>query len=78
LYGIVPVLHIGTIDSSRTREWAAITARMGLASPFITFLNIKIYAKYGKYAQYAQYARYLPACHQSRHPNNVERHIHNT
>jgi hypothetical protein len=37
----------------------------------------KIFAKYGKYAQYAQYARYLHACHQSRHPNNVERHIHN-
>ncbi len=37
----------------------------------------KKYVKYGKYAQYAQYARHLPACHQSRHANNVERHIHN-
>jgi hypothetical protein len=41
LYAIVPVLHIGTGDSSRTRDWAALTGRMGLASPFITFMNIK-------------------------------------
>ncbi len=40
-HGIVLVLHIGTGGSSRTRAWAAMTGRMGLASPFITFLNIK-------------------------------------
>ncbi len=40
-YGIIPVLHIATGGSSRTREWAAITGKMGFASPFITFLNIK-------------------------------------
>jgi hypothetical protein len=37
----------------------------------------KKYGKYGKYAQYAQFAKYLPACHQSKQPNNVEIHIHN-
>jgi hypothetical protein len=37
----------------------------------------KKYVKYGKYAQYVQNSRYLPACHQSRHTNNVERHPQN-
>jgi hypothetical protein len=35
------VWYVGTGGSSRTREWAVMTGRMGLASPFITFVNIK-------------------------------------
>jgi hypothetical protein len=49
----------------------------GACKSIYHILEYKKYGKYGKYAQYTQYARYLPACHQSRHPNNVERHIHN-
>jgi hypothetical protein len=76
LYSIVPVLHIGTEGSIRIREWAVMKKDWASKSIYRIPENRK-YVKYGKYGQYAQYARYLPACHQLKHQNNVEIHIHN-